>query len=70
MTEQRIEIIIDESGKISASTEGFKGETCLEKLQDLLGDLAELESHEKSDEWYQEEKITTTATNKQKLSGG
>ena len=57
MAEQRIEITIDQNGKISASTEGIKGEMCLTQLQELIGELADLESFEKTDEWYQEAEI-------------
>ncbi len=53
MAEHRIEIIIDENGKIKASTEGLKGEICIDELQKLLGDLADLESITKTDEFYQ-----------------
>ena len=58
MAEHRIDITIDKDGKISASTEGIKGEVCLAKLQELLGDLADLESYEKTDEWFKDAEIT------------
>jgi hypothetical protein len=53
MAEQRIVITIDENGKINASTEGIKGEMCLDELQELLGNLEELQSISKTDEFYQ-----------------
>lgn len=53
MAEQRIVITIDENGKINASTEGIKGEMCLDELQELLGNLEELQSINKTDEFYQ-----------------
>jgi hypothetical protein len=53
MAEYRIEVIIDQDGKINAETEGIKGEICLDKLQELLGDLADLESIFKKDEYHQ-----------------
>lgn len=53
MAEQRIVITIDENGKINASTEGIKGEMCLDELQELLGSLEELQSIIKTDEFYQ-----------------
>jgi hypothetical protein len=53
MAEHRIEIIIDQDGKINASTEGIKGEVCLDKLQKLLAEIDDLESFDKTDEWYQ-----------------
>ena len=58
MAEHRIDITIDQDGKISASTEGIKGEMCLAKIQDLIGDLADLESYDKTDEWFQDAEIT------------
>ena len=36
MAEQKITLIIDEEGAVSAKTEGFKGETCLAALEQLL----------------------------------
>jgi hypothetical protein len=59
MAEQRIIITIDENGKINASTEGIKGEMCLNELQDLLGDLADLDSITKTDEFYQTNDVKT-----------
>ncbi|MDR1903714.1 MAG: DUF2997 domain-containing protein [Treponema sp.] len=53
MAEQRIVITLDENGKINAATEGIKGEMCLDELQELLGEIAELESISKTDEFYQ-----------------
>jgi hypothetical protein len=53
MAEQRIVVTIDENGKINASTEGIKGEMCLDELQKLIGDLADLETVTKTDEFYQ-----------------
>ena len=53
MAEQRIVITIDENGKINASTEGIKGEICLDELQELLGSFEELQSINKTDEFYQ-----------------
>lgn len=57
MAEQRITIIIDENGKIDASTSGIKGEMCLSELQELLDDLDNLQSVKKTDEYFQQVKI-------------
>jgi len=65
MAEHRIEITIEQDGKINASTEGIKGEVCLEKLQELLGKMAELESFDKTDEWYQDAENTNINTQTQ-----
>jgi hypothetical protein len=59
MAEQRIVITIDGNGKINASTEGIKGEMCLDELQKLLEDIADLQSVIKTDEFYQANEITS-----------
>ena len=66
MAEHRIDITIDEDGKINASTEGIKGEVCLSALQELIGDLADLESYDKTDEWFQDAEIVNVNTQIQK----
>jgi len=66
MAEQRIVVTIDENGKINASTEGIKGEMCLDELQDLLGELADLESITKTDEFYQKTEVKPQV----KIKGG
>ena len=43
MREQRITVTIDADGKMSAKTDGLKGETCIEELEALLSELAELD---------------------------
>ncbi len=53
MAEQRIVITIDENGKMNASTEGIKGEVCLDELQAIMDSLEELQSITKTDEFYQ-----------------
>ena len=53
MAEHRIEITIDHDGKLHAKTDGIKGPVCLDKVQELLGDWADLESYDKTDEWSQ-----------------
>lgn len=54
MPEQRIVVTIDDSGKINAETEGIKGEVCIDELQKLLSEVADLESVSKTDEYYQQ----------------
>jgi hypothetical protein len=54
MPEQRIVVTIDDGGKISAETEGIMGEVCIDELQKLLGEITDLESVSKTDEYYQE----------------
>ncbi len=60
MAEQRIVIVIDENGKINASTEGIKGEVCLDELQALMDSLEELQSIAKTDEFHQTQIIHST----------
>ena len=57
MAEQRIVVIIDENGKINAKTDGIKGEVCIEELQKILGEVADLESVSKTDEYYQHNEL-------------
>jgi len=60
VAEQRIVVTIDEGGKINAATEGIKGEMCLSELQELLGELADLESITKTDEFYQKNELAVS----------
>jgi hypothetical protein len=59
MAEQRIVITIDENGKINAATEGIKGEMCLTELQELLGEMENIQSISKTDEYYQANELKT-----------
>ena len=58
MAEQRITVTIDEDGKLSASTEGIKGEVCLKELENLLSSVAEVSSLSKKDEYYQKTEVS------------
>ena len=51
MPQQKITITIDEDGKIIAKTSGFKGEVCVEALQDIMGADELFMSFEKTDEF-------------------
>jgi len=66
MAEQRIEITIDENGKINAATEGIKGEMCLAELQELLGAEDNLQSVAKTDEFYQKNELEKIIERRQK----
>ena len=57
MAEHRIVVTIDENGKINASTDGIKGEMCLDDLKSLLEDIADFESVKKTDEYYQKNEL-------------
>ena len=62
--EQRIELEIDEDGKINAKTEGLKGETCLDELQKLLEGIAIINEVKKTDEYSQTVKINAKQAQK------
>ena len=70
MKEQRITVTIDADGKMSAKTDGLKGETCIEELEALLSELAELDDVEHTRE-YREKNLHSTQRNsiKQRLGG-
>jgi len=53
MAEEKIILLIDEDGGISAKTAGFKGETCFDALNELLGPQS-LTSVKKTDEYLQQ----------------
>jgi len=57
MPEQQITLTIDEEGAISAKTSGFKGESCLEALEEILGNKAEVIQVKKTDEYYQQQSL-------------
>jgi len=64
MPEQRIVVTIDASGKINAETHGVRGEVCINELQELLGEIADLESITKTDEFYQRNELYVQKTQK------
>ena len=54
MAEQRITLTIDEQGAITAKTQGFKGQACLEALDALLDLEDNVTSLKKTDEFHQQ----------------
>ena len=71
MKEQRITVTIDADGKMSAKTSGLKGETCIEELEALLSELAELEDVEHTREYHEMDPTASQKTKgKQQLKGG
>ena len=71
MKEQRITVTIAADGKMSAKTSGLKGETCIEELEALLSELAELEDVEHTREYREKNPTTGQKTKgKQQLKGG
>lgn len=53
MPEQKIVITIDDEGVISAKTSGFRGESCLNALDELLELDGIVCSVKKTDEYHQ-----------------
>ena len=63
MSEQKIVITIDEQGRIHAKTSGFKGEACLDALEELLDKEAQIASTKKTDEYHQAQKQSAQTKN-------
>lgn len=61
MAEQKITLIIDEDGSISAKTQGFAGTTCLEALDEIMDEQAVASIH-KTDEFNHD--VVRTVDNK------
>jgi len=61
MAEQKITLIIDEDGAISAKTQGFAGNTCLEALDEIMDEQA-VTSIRKTDEFNHD--VVRTVDNK------
>lgn len=53
MAEQQIIITIDEQGKLTAKTQGFKGTACVEAIADILGREQNILSTRKTDEYFE-----------------
>ena len=60
MPEQKITLTIDDDGAITAKTSGFKGESCLEALDELLSLEGVVSNVKKTDEYHQQQTKQTT----------
>lgn len=70
MKEQRITVTIDSEGKMSAKTDGLKGETCIEELEALLSELAELDDVTHTREYREKDpRSSQRNSTKQRLGG-
>ena len=70
MKEQRITVTIDAEGKMSAKTDGLKGETCIEELEALLSELVELDDVKHTREYKEKDsRVTQKSSTKQRLGG-
>ncbi len=62
MPEQKVVVTIDDDGGLTAKTSGFKGETCMAALDELLS-LDGVISHVKTtDEYHQEQVLKSRRT--------
>ncbi|MCJ8314623.1 MAG: DUF2997 domain-containing protein [Saccharospirillaceae bacterium] len=66
MPEQQITLTIDEEGAITAKTAGFKGKSCLEALEKLLGNTTDIIQVKTTDEYHQQQTIECKNTIKQR----
>lgn len=64
MAEQKITLIIDEEGTISAKTDGFQGEACIDALEELL-DAMTITQVRTTDDYHQKVDTSVKATVKQ-----
>jgi hypothetical protein len=60
MPEQKIVITIDDDGAVSAKTSGFKGESCIDALDELLDLDGVVSSVKKTDEYHQQQTVATS----------
>lgn len=67
MAEERIVITIDENGGLTAKTSGFKGETCLDALSDILDSETNCARVEKTDAFYQKQRVQKQTLQKMKV---
>ena len=61
MSEERIDIVIDENGEIEIKTSGIKGKKCIDEVKNIIGEISEAKII-KQDEYYQEEKLNKKVT--------
>lgn len=57
MPEQKVVITIDDDGAITAKTAGFKGESCLDALDELLDLNGTVSKISKTDEYRQSQDV-------------
>lgn len=63
MEEEKIIVKIDKEGNIVSEVKGVAGPSCVDKISELLRDIAEIEDMTKTDEYYMDvEVINKTKT--------
>ena len=71
MKEERIVVTIDASGTMTAKTTGIKGERCIEELEALLSELAELDDIQHTREYKEKDaSVKNASKQRQRLGGG
>lgn len=71
MKEERIVVTIDANGTMTAKTTGIKGERCIEELEALLSELAELDEIQHTREYKEKDApVKNASQQRQHLGGG
>ena len=71
MKEERIVVTIDANGTMTAKTTGIKGERCIEELEALLSELAELDEIQHTREYKEKDaSVKNASKQRQRLGGG
>jgi hypothetical protein len=71
MKEERIVVTIDAKGTMTAKTTGIKGERCIEELEALLSELAELDEIKHTREYKEKDApVKNASQQRQRLGGG
>ena len=71
MKEERIVVTIDANGTMTAKTTGIKGERCIEELEALLSELAELDEIQHTREYMEKDApVKNASQQRQRLGGG
>jgi len=71
MKEERIVVTIDANGTMTAKTTGIKGERCIEELEALLSELAELDEIQHTREYKEKDApVKNASQQRQRLGGG
>lgn len=71
MKEERIVVTIDADGAMTAKTSGIKGERCIDELEALLSELAELDEIQHTREFKEKDApVKQTSQQQQRLGSG
>ena len=71
MKEERIVVTIDANGTMTAKTTGIKGDRCIEELEALLSELAELDEIQHTREYKEKDApVKNASQQRQRLGGG